>query len=51
MQSHADSVPALTPGDGEVESLRVDFQKLSDLGVEAAVAAGVSLGFNSEDGD
>ena len=36
---------------GDLEGLRVDFQRLSNLGVEAAVAAGVNLGFNSEDGD
>ena len=51
MASFEDIVAGQAAGDGEVESLRVDFQKLSDLGVEAAVAAGVSLGFNSEDGD
>lgn len=36
---------------GDIESIRVDFQKLSALGEDAAVAAGVNLGFNSEDGD
>ena len=36
---------------GDIESIRVDFQKLSALGQDAAVAAGVNLGFNSEDGD
>ena len=36
---------------GDIESIRVDFQKLSALGEDAAVAAGVDLGFNSEDGD
>ena len=36
---------------GDIESIRVDFQKLSSLGEDAAVAAGLDLGFNSEDGD
>ena len=46
-----DIVAGQAPGGGDLEGLRVDFQKLSNLGVEAAVAAGVNLGFNSEDGD
>lgn len=36
---------------GDLEGIRVDFNTLSDLGLDAAVAAGVNLGFNSEDGD
>ena len=36
---------------GDLDGLRRDFKELSDLGREAAVAAGVNLGFNSEDGD
>ena len=38
--------------DGErLQGLFEDFQRLSALGEEAAIAAGVNLGFNSEDGD
>lgn len=35
----------------DVEALYDAFQKLADLTVEAAVAAGVELGFNFQDGD
>lgn len=35
----------------DVEPLYDSFQELSDLSVEAAVAAGVELGFNFQDGD
>ena len=38
-------------GSRDVEALYDAFQKLSDLTVEAAVAAGVELGFNFQDGD
>lgn len=38
--------------DGErLQGLFEDFQRLSALAEEAAIAAGVNLGFNSEDGD
>ena len=35
----------------QVQALFDDLQTLSNLGVDASVAAGVNLGFNSEDGD
>ena len=38
-------------GSRDVEALYDAFQKLADLTVEAAVAAGVELGFNFQDGD
>lgn len=36
---------------GDVDGLEDAYQRLADLAVDAAVAAGVELGFNSQDGD
>lgn len=40
-----------TADQDRLQELFEAFQQLSDLGVDASVAAGVNLGFNSEDGD
>ncbi|MEM9622538.1 MAG: imelysin family protein [Pseudomonadota bacterium] len=36
---------------GDIESVRLAFQNLADLMVDIAVAAGLELGFNNQDGD
>lgn len=36
---------------GDADALRIAFQQLADLTVDIAVASGVNLGFNNQDGD
>ena len=36
---------------GDVAGLEDAYQRMADLALDAAVAAGVELGFNSQDGD